>query len=245
MVPRQTLCGHRCNSDDTRDSNDPRFSGDDPFVPSIFLNANVATKVKAHTFPRDEASIRQAVRRRTICSRSLNRSYNNPLDRVRIEGFKNPSRRHRFLSAQAPDPTPPPQMQATRVPSLREFRFVKHLGSGHFGDVYLAYHKPSRVQVALKIVSKASPTSCDQRGRRLGRKAGYQTLQRCGGAIEEYFALRRLTGAPGIAELLATFHDIRFFYIAMVSTCGLLNSVVRVLMDLDRDITQGVIFSHD
>lgn len=46
--------------------------------------------------------------------------------------------------------------------------------------------------------------------------------------MEEYFALRRLAGTSGATELLASFHDSRYFYIAMVGVHFLVSPTLRL-----------------
>ncbi len=217
----QHIGGPHCGLD-LRPGGDDRFGGAASIVPSVAYNSKTITPLKAIPLPLTDALQLRMPNRDILPRRSSNRPPCNTLDRIPIQSpvhrAHTPRRSRKSLPPpQTPDSGPPPQMRPSYVPSLSEFTIVKSIGAGQFGNVFLAYHKPSRVQVALKIISKKHTTPTpDQRDWR-NRRAGDQTLQRCGGAMEEYFSLRRLAGTPGVAELLASFHDTRYFYIGMVS----------------------------
>ncbi|KAI0790907.1 kinase-like domain-containing protein [Abortiporus biennis] len=98
-------------------------------------------------------------------------------------------------------------------PSLADFALVRRLGAGHFGTVFLARHNCSGRFIALKLMSKCPDTDDSE-------VVDDEYLQermeaRCGQALEEYFAFRRLEGVPGVAELQVSWHDTRFFYYGM------------------------------
>lgn len=191
-------------------------------VPSLPFNAKATATMKTTLLLPCTDIMRPQVNCNDIHHRVTNRPFGSPLARVPIQGSKDRMHTHRrsrvsLPSSPAHNAAPTPQMRPFHVPNLQEFKIVRPVGAGHFGDVFLAYHKSSRVQVALKTISKKSPPLPGQRGRG-DRRAGEPTMQRCGGAMEEYFALRRLSGTAGIAEILASFHDTRYFYIGMVCT---------------------------
>ncbi|XP_019852698.1 PREDICTED: cAMP-dependent protein kinase catalytic subunit alpha-like [Amphimedon queenslandica] len=55
-----------------------------------------------------------------------------------------------------------PKSEASRIPTVEEFKLLKTLGKGAFGKVLLAAHKPTRHLYALKVVPKAKCTSRKQ-----------------------------------------------------------------------------------
>ncbi|KAJ3480218.1 hypothetical protein NLI96_g8511 [Meripilus lineatus] len=108
-------------------------------------------------------------------------------------------------------------------PALNHFVVEKRLGAGSFGTAYLTRHKPSGVQVALKVIAKNPLGGDDRRDMGWGtgllrakmqRRPGELTWQVMESTLEELFALHRLRGVKWALQLEAAFHDYRYYYLA-------------------------------
>lgn len=118
-------------------------------------------------------------------------------------------------------------------PTLSQFDLLKRLGAGAFGTVTLAKHKPSGARVALKAIpkvpqSKRLPQDCDTQflEARARTREGDETLAAMEVTLAEFFALHRVRGEKTVLQILAAFHDLRYYYIATVgrSSLSLINS---------------------
>ncbi|KAJ3490154.1 hypothetical protein NLI96_g1607 [Meripilus lineatus] len=108
-------------------------------------------------------------------------------------------------------------------PALNHFVVEKRLGAGSFGTAYLTRHKPSGVQVALKVIAKNPLGGDDRRDMgwstrllkdKMKHRPGELTWQIMESTLEELFALHRLRGVKWALQLEAAFHDYRYFYLA-------------------------------
>lgn len=111
-------------------------------------------------------------------------------------------------------------------PVLEDFALIKRLGAGAFGTIFLANHKPSGVRVALKAISKV-PRDDNGHSRRLDIKEleqreqsdpGFETLNVENSTWDEFCTLQRVRGEDMILQIYAAFHDLRYYYIASVSS---------------------------
>ena len=48
-------------------------------------------------------------------------------------------------------------------PKKEDFNFIKELGSGAFGTVYLVSHKKTKAKYALKVIDKSEPENIEQK----------------------------------------------------------------------------------
>lgn len=110
-------------------------------------------------------------------------------------------------------------------PTLQDFSFIKELGAGAFGTVYLARHKQSGIRVALKAIPKvpqsknATDWTPEKLEERLGRGLKLSRASRVlrDSALHEVKALLRVRHLKRILHIFASFQDIGRYYIATVS----------------------------
>ena len=116
--------------------------------------------------------------------------------------------------------------RVTARPKLADFHLLKCLGEGSYGTVHLSQHKPSSLTVALKAISKV-PRIDECGSRNLGTKALERRLKKRAGddtqwvnevSTNEIVALLRVAGEGSLLQPFAFFHDLRYFYIATVSS---------------------------
>lgn len=150
------------------------------------------------------------------------------------------------LSAVPSSPTVAPA-STPQVPTLHDFSLSKVVGSGTFGTVYLARHRPSGARVALKVIPKY-PVDDRRSDKGWGSEILEKKLKRAQGdatwgitqsTLEEYFALHRLKDEERVLQILAAFHDLRYYYLATVSLLLYLSSTSLVTITFHRRITQA------
>ena len=86
-----------------------------------------------------------------------------------------------------------------RMLSTYDFREEGYIGSGGWGFVHLSRHLDTGTQVAIKSIQKT-------------KVAGKEDH-----VLREQATLRAVSGQEGVLDLLASFHDDAFFYLATVS----------------------------
>ena len=109
-------------------------------------------------------------------------------------------------------------IKAPRTPRLHlyDFKQLKALGGGAYGNVYLVQHIPTGLEVAMKVVDK-----------RWGD---------CKMALREQTVLRQVgtKGIPGVMEFLGSFHNPRHFFMLMV---GMFFSLLQCVGDISNSAT--------
>ncbi len=130
-----------------------------------------------------------------------------------------------------------------------DFELIKKLGAGSFGTVFLARHKGSGLRVALKAIPKVplGKLDTDWNREKLEERAarstnGPETEVLEGSALDEMTALLRTRRQKGILQVLASFHDLGYFYIASVSFLHILVPAHVSLTCALRNISLGEIW---
>ena len=88
---------------------------------------------------------------------------------------------------------------APRVVCVTDFKFTKVLGRGAFGTVFSVQDKKSGMKLALKVLKKKG---LDERATKA--------------IIEEQKTLRTTGTSEWLLSIVASWHDSRFYYLAMV-----------------------------